>query len=142
MLKIKRYAENIGSYITYLGAIVIYDRFKHRNGLDKYNIHFHGLRHTFSNMLFEMNENLKVIQQLLGYRDVKTTITVYNSVNSDYVREATDRLNTKIQEHEQEREIEQDIDDDLSDEEIERQIRELEKLQERKRRIKEKDFEM
>lgn len=49
---------------------------------------------------------------------------------------------TKILEHEQEREIEQEIDDDLSDEEIERQIRELEKLQERKRLIKEKDFEM
>ena len=39
-------------------------------------------------------------------------------------------------------EMEQDIDDDLSDEEIERQIRELEKLQEHKRRRKEKDFEM
>ena len=38
--------------------------------------------------------------------------------------------------------MEQDIDDDLSDEEIERKIRELEKLQERKRRRKEKDFEM
>ena len=37
---------------------------------------------------------------------------------------------------------EYEIDDDLSDEEIERQIRELEKLQERKRRRKEKDFEM
>lgn len=136
------FANDDGSYRTYSGTRVIFDRFKHRNGLDKYNIHFHGLRHTFSNMLFEMNENPKVIQQLLGHRDVKTTITVYNSVNSDYVREATDRLNTKIQEHEQEREIEQDIDDDLSDEEIERQIRELEKLQERKRRRKEKDFEV
>ena len=56
---------------------------------------------------------------------MKTTITIYNSVNSEYVREATDRLNTKIQEYEQERETEQGIDDDLSDEEIERQIREL-----------------
>lgn len=53
----------------------------------------------------------------------KTTITIYNSVNSEYAREATDRLNTKIQEYEQERETEQKIDDDLSDEEIERQIR-------------------
>ena len=136
------FANDDGSYRTYSGTRVIFDRFKHRNGLDKYNIHFHGLRHTFSNMLFEMNENPKVIQQLLGHRDVKTTITVYNSVNSEYVREATDRLNTKIQEHEQERETEQGIDDDLSDEEIERQIRELERLQERKRRRKEKDFEM
>lgn len=136
------FANDNGGYRTYYGTRVIFDRFKRRNGLNKYHIHFHGLRHTFSNMLFEMNENPKVIQQLLGHRDVKTTITVYNSVNSEYVREATDRLNTKIQEHEQEREIEQDIDDDLSDEEIERQIRELEKLQERKRRRKEKDFEM
>ena len=86
--------------------------------------------------------NIKVIQQLLDHRDVKTTIMVYYSVDSEYVREATDRLNTKIQEHEQEREIKQDIDDDLSDEEIERQILELEKLQERKCRRNEKDFEM
>ena len=106
---------------------------------------FHGLRHTFSNMLFEMNENPKVIQQLLGHRDVKTTITVYNSVNSDYVREATDRLNTKIQEHEQERELNEDntylndnLEDELTDEEIERMIKELE----RKKKRKEKDFEM
>ena len=136
------FANDDGSYRTYSGTRKIFDRFKRRNGLNKFNIHFHGLRHTFSNMLFEMNENPKVIQQLLGHRDVKTTITVYNSVNSDYVREATDRLNTKIQEYEQERETEQGIDDDLSDEEIERQIRELERLQERKRRRKEKDFEM
>ena len=136
------FANDNGSYRTYYGTRVIFDRFKRRNGLNKYHIHFHGLRHTFSNMLFEMNENPKVIQQLLGHRDVKTTITVYNSVNSEYVREATDRLNTKIQEHELE--TEQGIDDDLSDEEIEikRQIRELERLQERKRRKKEKDFEM
>lgn len=136
------FANDNGSYRTYYGTRVIFDRFKRRNGLNKYHIHFHELRHTFSNMLFEMNENPKVIQQLLGHRDVKTTITVYNSVNSEYVREATDRLNTKIQEQQKEKEIEQEIDDYLSDEEIERQIRELEKLQERKRRRKEKDFEM
>lgn len=137
------FANNDGSVRTYFGSRKIFDGWKKRHKLTNCNIHFHGLRHTFSNMLFEMNENPKVIQQLLGHRDVKTTITVYNSVNSEYVREATDRLNTKIQEHEQEREVEEEVDDDdLSDEEIELQIRELEKLQERKRRRKEKDFEM
>lgn len=83
---------------TYSGCRIIFDRFKRRNGLDKYNIHFHGLRHTFSNMLFEMNENPKVIQQLLGHRDVKTTITVYNSVDSEYVRQTTEKFNEKLKE--------------------------------------------
>ncbi len=90
------FANDDGSCRTYSGTRQIFNRFKKRNNLGKFNIHFHGLRHTFSNMLFEMNENPKVIQQLLGHRDVKTTITVYNSVNSDYVRETTDRLNAKI----------------------------------------------
>ncbi len=49
-------------------------------------------------MLFEMNENPKVIQQLLGHRDVKTTITVYNSVDSEYVRQTTEKFNEKLKE--------------------------------------------
>ena len=57
---------------------MIFDRFIKRHNLGKYNIHFHGLRHTFSNMLFEMNENPKAIQQLLGHRDVKTTVHTKN----------------------------------------------------------------
>lgn len=61
----------------------------------------------FSNMLFEMNENPKVIQQLLGHRDVKTTIGIYNSVNSDYVKEATDKLNERIVEDEMNRKREE-----------------------------------
>lgn len=135
------FANDDGSYRTYSGCRKIFDRFKKRNGLNKFNIHFHGLRHTFSNMLFEMNENPKVIQQLLGHRDVKTTITVYNSVNSDYVREATDRLNTKIQEKQKEQ-AEEFSKDEMTDEEIEERIQELERLQEQKKRKKEKDFEM
>lgn len=83
-----------------LGHIVALERFLvgfiRRHGLKAFNIHFHGLRHTFSNMLFEMNENPKVIQQLLGHRDVKTTIMVYNSVNNDYIKESTDKFNEKI----------------------------------------------
>ena len=134
------FANDDGSYRTYSGCRKIFDRLKKRNGLNKFNIHFHGLRHTFSNMLFEMNENPKVIQQLLGHRDVKTTITVYNSVNSDYVRETTDRLNTKIQEKQKEQ-VEKFSKDEITDEEIEHRICELERLKE-KRKEKEKDFEM
>ena len=90
------FANDDGSVRTYSGCRMIFDRFIKRHNLGKYNIHFHGLRHTFSNMLFEMNENPKVIQQLLGHRDVKTTITVYNSVDNEYIRNTTEKLNEKI----------------------------------------------
>ena len=90
------FANDDGSVRTYSGCRMVFDRFKRRHNLDKYNIHFHGLRHTFLNMLFEMNENPKVIQQLLGHRDVKTTITVYNSVDNEYIRNTTEKLNEKI----------------------------------------------
>lgn len=65
------FANDDGNVRTYFGSRKIFDGWKKRHKLTNYNIHFHVLRHTFSNMLFEMNENPKVIQQLLGHRDVK-----------------------------------------------------------------------
>ena len=146
------FANDDGSVRTYSGTRKIFDRFKRRHALDKYNIHFHGLRHTFSNMLFEMNENPKVIQQLLGHRDVKTTITVYNSVDSEYVRQTTEKFNEKVREDQmllndkkREENLEQrkdefvaDMDDDEFDEIL---TKLLEERKERKRK-REKDFEM
>ena len=118
---------------------MIFDRFIRRHNLNKYNIHFHVLRHTFSNMPFEMNENPKVIQQLLGHRDVKTTITVYNSVDNEYIRNTTEKLNEKIKQeklYEDERRRQEEINTKKND-----LLEQL--LEERKRRKKkEKDFEM
>ena len=102
-------------------------------------------------MLFELNENPKVIQQLLGHRDVTTTISIYNNVNSDYVRESTSRLNEKLnqneiirlQNREQEKKQEQEKQSGLSDEVFDRKLAEmLREQEERKRRRKERDFEM
>ena len=146
------FANDNGSYRTYYGTRVIFDRFKRRNGLNKYHIHFHGLRHTFSNMLFEMNENPKVIQQLLGHRDVKTTITVYNNVNSDYVKESTNRLNDKLNENEilrkqnnqnkEEQEEKKSNLENLSDEDFDLMLEEMLKERKERKRKREKDFEM
>lgn len=56
------------------------------------------------------------------------------------MREATDRLNTKIQEQQKEKEIEIDKtkEPEITDEEIDQMIKELDK----KKKRKEKDFEM
>ena len=145
------FANDNGSVRTYSGCRMIFDRFKRRNGLNKYHIHFHGLRHTFSNMLFEMNENPKVIQQLLGHRDVKTTISVYNSVDNEYVRQTTEKFNDKIRQEQlylNEKRRQEELDEKkekfisgMNDDEFDEMLIELMKeRQERKR--KEKDFEM
>ena len=42
------------------------------------------------------NENPKVIQMLLGHKDVTTTIRTYNSVDRSYFRQATDKLDAKF----------------------------------------------
>lgn len=107
-------------------------------------------------MLFELNENPKVIQQLLGHRDVKTTITVYNNVNSDYIKESTNRLNDKLNENEalrkqnnlmnarqeeKQKEIQEQT-SDLSDDELDQVLEDLLRQREARKRKRERDFEM
>jgi len=76
-----------GNLRTYWGTSAMFKKLLQKHGLDKKGIHFHTLRHTFSNMLFETNENPKVIQALLGHKDVKTTM-IYNSVDKRQVARA------------------------------------------------------
>lgn len=86
------FSNNEGKLRTYGGTRCMFNRLLKANGLNKYNIHFHTLRHTFSTILFESGENPKVIQQLLGHKDVTTTIKTYNSVDRSYYKQATDKL--------------------------------------------------
>ena len=146
------FANDDGSVRTYSGCRKIFDRFKRRNDLIKYHIHFHGLRHTFSNMLFEMNENPKVIQQLLGHRDVKTTITVYNSVDSEYVRNTTEKFNEKLKQDQlykeqinREKELEEKKEkliSDMNDDEFDDMLEQLMLERKERRRRKQSDMEM
>ena len=147
------FANSDGSVRSYAGTRHVFDRFAKRNGFYG-KIHFHTLRHTYSTMLFEANENPKVIQALLGHKSVKTTLTVYNSVDKSYYRQATDKLNNlfnsdKMKEYKElenkkdipvlNREIDKDEEDYETDEEIEL----LEKLlAQKKARKRDKDFEM
>lgn len=145
------FSNDDGSVRTYYGCRKLFDGWKRRHQLTKCNIHFNGLRHTFSNMLFEMNENPKVIQQLLGHRDVKTTITVYNSVDSEYIRQTTEKFNEKVKEDQlilEQKKREDVLEErkekfikDMSDDEFDEMLEEL--MRERKeRKRKQKDFEM
>jgi len=142
-----------GSVRTYAGTRKIFTTFMKGIGMDKCGIHFHTLRHTYSNILFEMNENPKIIQALLGHKSVKTTLMVYNSVDKSYYKQATEKLNTmfnseKMKEYQEltkkkdipamKREIEEP--NQVEDEDPE--IAFLERLLAQKKANKNKDFEL
>lgn len=129
------FANDDGTFRTYSGTHKIFNRFLKKYGLEKYNIHFHGLRHTYSNMLFEADQNPKVIQALLGHKDVKTTISTYNSVDKSYFDKATNVLNEQFKENKNEKIASLVEEDDLDE-----LIQMLE--EKRKRKRQKDDFEM
>lgn len=146
------FCNNDGSVRTYSGTRKIFDKFAKKNGFFG-KVHFHTLRHTYSTMLFEANENPKIIQALLGHKSVKTTLTVYNSVDKSYYKQATDKLNElfnseKMKDY-QELDKKQDIPalkrdiDEMENNEEDSEIAMLEKiLAEKKAKRNNKDFEL
>ena len=70
---------------------------------------------------------------------MKTTITVYNNVNSDYVKESANRLNEKLNENEIKKESNLR---NLSDEDFDLMLEEMLKERKERKRKREKDFEM
>ena len=91
------FGTNKGKLRTYYGIKTMFDRLMKKSGLSRYKLHFHSLRHTYSSMLFESHENPKVIQMLLGHKDVTTTIKTYNSVDRSYFKQAVDKLDAKFE---------------------------------------------
>ncbi len=47
------------------------------------NFSCHSLRHTFTTRLVEEGVNIKVIQDVLGHKDVETTLNIYTDVTKE-----------------------------------------------------------
>ncbi len=86
------------------------------------------------------NNIKKPYNSLLGHKDVKTTITTYNSVDKSYFDKATKVFNEQYKIEQQEDKYDS-LDDDELDWEIEQLLKEKEEREKRKRK-REKDFEM
>lgn len=67
-----------GEMRTYDGFRTTYRRFMSDNNLGDYTLH--SYRHTFATMLLEANVNPRVVQKLLGHRDIETTLGIYSHV--------------------------------------------------------------
>lgn len=51
------------------------------------HISCHSLRHTYAVILCERGVNIKVMQMLLGHRDISTTMDIYTKVSQEYLFE-------------------------------------------------------
>ena len=93
---------------------------------------------------------VETLQRLLGHRDVKTTIMVYNSVDNEYIRQTTDKFNEKVKEDQmllekkqREEILDQRTDNfvaDMNDDEFDDVLTKL--LEERKARKKKRESDM
>ena len=89
-------------------------------------------------MLFEADQNPKVIQALLGHKSVKTTITTYNSVDKSYFQKATDVINNQYNTSKN-TDKNNDFKQELDEDELEEY---LQWKKEREKQKRHKDFEM
>lgn len=56
----------------------------------------HHLRHTFCTRLCENESNIKIIQEIMGHRDIGTTMDVYNEATMEKKKESFAKLEGKI----------------------------------------------
>jgi integrase/recombinase XerC len=66
-----------GTAFTPDGLQTLMYRLKKASGLE--SLRWHLLRHTFANAFIANNGNLRVLQEILGHADVKTTASVYTT---------------------------------------------------------------
>ncbi len=57
---------------------------------------FHSLRHTYATQLYENNNDMKIIQSLLGHTDINTTQKTYVHVTDKKKREAVAQINSSL----------------------------------------------
>ena len=81
-------------YGRYLDGSNVRKRFKRvLNNIGFPDRKFHDLRHTFATRLFELEEEPKTVQELLGHSNISTTLDIYTHVLEGMKKKAASKLN-------------------------------------------------
>lgn len=56
----------------------------------------HVLRHTFCSRLCESDMNIKVIQEIMGHKNIETMLDIYTEVNFNKKQESLEELAAKM----------------------------------------------
>ena len=65
---------------------------QHREAVLLPDFSAHHLRHTFCTRLCEKETNLKVIQSVMGHKDIQTTMDIYAEATEEKKQELFERL--------------------------------------------------
>ena len=65
---------------------------QHREAVLLPDFSAHHLRHTFCTRLCEKETNLKVIQSVMGHKDIQTTMDIYAEATEEKKQESFERL--------------------------------------------------
>ena len=61
-----------------------------------YLTHPHHMRHTFCTRLCEQEPNVKVIQEIMGHKNIQTTLDIYADATEEAKKESMVRLSEKL----------------------------------------------
>ena len=70
-----------------------YKRYKEATGI---TCTAHQLRHSFATIAFENQIDPKIVQEILGHKQLSTTMDIYTDFRKSHLKEVTDMLNEKI----------------------------------------------
>lgn len=59
----------------------------------------HSLRHTFTTRMVESGVNIKVVQDVLGHKDISTTLDIYTDVTKELAKREFGNLEEKLKEN-------------------------------------------
>ncbi|QCX33507.1 site-specific integrase [Caloramator sp. E03] len=84
------FASELGRPIEHSHLLRVFYRITEKANID---INFHALRHTYATRLLETNEHPKVVQEILGHKDITTTLNIYSHVMPEVKKAAAMKIN-------------------------------------------------
>lgn len=85
------FCDAFGKYLPRRDLLDIYKKVLKNNGIKPRK--FHDLRHTYATRLFELGENPKTVQELLGHGSLSITLDTYTHVLDSMKGKAISKLN-------------------------------------------------